>query len=261
MLKKVLTIAGSDSSGGAGIQADIKTITVHKMYAMSAVTALTAQNTVGVQGIFNVSPEFVGYQLDSIFSDIFPDSVKIGMVPSGEIIDVVAQKLKYYGAKNIVLDPVMMATSGSRLMLNNAKETLKNILMPMCDIITPNIPESEALSGMKINSRDDMEKAALKISLNYNGAILVKGGHLSGEASDLLYSNGSFKWFTSERIDNPNTHGTGCTLSSAIACGLAKGYSIQKAVERAKKYLTGALDAKLNLGGGSGPVDHMYNVN
>lgn len=261
MIKKVLTIAGSDSSGGAGIQADIKTITAHKMYAMSAITALTAQNTTGVSEIFEVSPDFVGAQLDSIFTDIFPDSVKIGMVSSAEIIEVIAEKLKKYDAKNIVIDPVMVATSGSTLMRNDAVNTLCKKLFPLAALITPNIPEAEVLSGINIKSENEMIKAAEKISKDFNGAILIKGGHLVNDATDLLYQNFKFEWFSSERIDNPNTHGTGCTLSSAIACGLANGYTLSKSIQSAKEYLTGALKAQLNIGYGSGPLEHTYNIN
>ena len=257
-MKKVLTIAGSDSSGGAGIQADIKTITAHKMYAMSAITALTAQNTTGVYGIMDVSPEFVAKQLDCIFTDIFPDSVKIGMVSSSEIIEVIAEKLTQYNAVNIVLDPVMVSTSGCRLISQNAAKALETKLMPIASIITPNIPEAEVLSGISIHNQNDMINAAKIISQKYKGAILIKGGHLVNDATDLLYSDGNEFWFTSERINNPNTHGTGCTLSSAIACRLAEGYSLSESISKAKEYLTGALSAMLDLGSGSGPLDHTY---
>lgn len=258
MIKKVLTIAGSDSSGGAGIQADIKTITVHKMYAMSAITALTAQNTTGVTSIMEATPQFVAEQLDAVFCDIFPDAVKIGMVSSKEIIAVIAEKLTYYKANNIVVDPVMVATSGSRLICEDAMNTLVQKLLPLADIITPNIPEAEILSGISIKNENDMIKAAKIISNNYNGAVLVKGGHLVNDATDLLYKDGKSMWFSSERIDNPNTHGTGCTLSSAIACNLAAGYSIEESIKNAKEYLTGALRAMLNIGKGSGPLEHTY---
>lgn len=260
MIKKVLTIAGSDSSGGAGIQADIKTITAHKMYAMSAITALTAQNTTRVSDIFEITPDFVGEQIDSIFTDIFPDSVKIGMVSSAEIIEVIAKKLGEYGAKNIVVDPVMVATSGSALMKNDAVTALCQKLFPLATLITPNIPEAEILSGINIKNEDDIIKAAEKISTNFNGAILIKGGHLVNDAIDLLYQNGKSERFSSERINNPNTHGTGCTLSSAIACGLANGYTLSQSIQSAKEYLTGALKAQLNIGFGSGPLEHTYNI-
>lgn len=261
MIKKVLTIAGSDSSGGAGIQADIKTITAHKMYAMSAITALTAQNTMGVAEIFDVSPEFVSRQLDCIFTDIFPDAVKIGMVSSPEIINVISERLRYYNAKNIVLDPVMVSTSGCPLISEKAMSALRNDLIPLADIITPNIPESEVLCGFEIKNEKDMIRAAQKISEFCNSSILIKGGHLVNDATDLLYESGKEKWFRSPKIDNPNTHGTGCTLSSAIACGLADGLDMDKSIENAKKYLTGALSAMLDLGKGAGPLEHTYRIN
>ena len=257
-MKKVLTIAGSDCSGGAGIQADIKTITAHKLYAMSAITALTAQNTTGVSGILEVSPDFVGAQLDSIFQDIFPDAVKIGMVSSAEIIEVIADKLTAYKAKNIVVDPVMISTSGSRLICEDAMHALTTKLLPLADLITPNIPEASVLCGFPIHNADDMIRAAAEISKSYSGAILLKGGHLVNDATDLLYKNGTAQWFCAERIENPNTHGTGCTLSSAIACELATGHTLDDSIRRAKEYLTGAISAMLNLGSGSGPLDHTY---
>lgn len=264
-MKKVLTIAGSDSSGGAGIQADMKTITAHKMYAMSAITALTAQNTTGVYGIMDVTPEFVGKQLDCIFEDIRPDSVKIGMVSNSEIIQVIVEKLKEYKAENIVVDPVMVSTSGYRLISEEASDALIHLLIPMADIITPNIPEAEVLCGFPIKDEKDMIKAAQHMAKNlgekgYDGAILIKGGHLVNDAIDLLYAKGSASWFSSPRIDNPNTHGTGCTLSSAIACNLACGYSLEESIRNGKDYLTGALGAMLDLGKGAGPMNHMFRM-
>lgn len=259
-MKKVLTIAGSDCSGGAGIQADIKTITAHKMYAMSAITALTAQNTTGVYGVFEATPEFVEKQLDCIFSDIVPNAIKIGMVSNAQIIEIIANKLIQYKAKNIVVDPVMISTSGSKLLNENAVETLINKLIPIADIITPNIPEAEALSGIQIKNKDHMQKAAQKIACFSQGAILIKGGHLSDCADDLLFNNGESVWFESPRVDNPNTHGTGCTLSSAIACNLAADFTMKESIENAKKYITGALESRLNLGSGSGPLNHCFNL-
>lgn len=259
-IKKVLTIAGSDCSGGAGIQADIKTITVHKMYAMSAITALTAQNTLGVQNIFEVSPEFLGEQLDCIFEDIFPDAVKIGMVSNSAIIEKIAEKLLYYGAKNIVVDPVMVSTSGSRLMVTDSVAALTERLFPLAAVVTPNIPEAQALCGFDIFDESSILRAAEKISETAGGAVLIKGGHLENSAEDFLLNNGIVTRFFAERINNPNTHGTGCTLSSAIACNLADGLSIERSVENAKKYITGALNANLNLGKGSGPLEHTYNI-
>ncbi len=259
-MKKVLTIAGSDSSGGAGIQADIKTITAHKMYAMSAITALTAQNTTGVYGIMEAKPEFIGQQLDCIFTDIYPDSVKIGMVSNSEIIRIIVEKLEYYEAKNIVVDPVMISASGHKLLSEEAQEAIITRLLPIATLITPNIPEAEVLSGLSIQNEKDMIKAAEKISENTKGAILVTGGHLLDSANDLLYENGNLHWLKAERVNNPNTHGTGCTLSSAIACNLAAGYSLAASVKNAKEYLTGALKAMLDLGQGSGPLNHVYNL-
>ena len=259
-MNTALTIAGSDSSGGAGIQADIKTMTANGVYAMSAITALTAQNTTGVQGIFEVTPEFLSLQLDSIFTDIRPDAVKIGMVSSSGLISAIAEKLKEYKAENIVVDPVMVATSGARLISEDAISTLKAELLPLAKVLTPNIPETEALADMKVSSADDMEKAAKLISEKYGCAVLCKGGHSLNDANDLLYADGKSHWFNGKRIDNPNTHGTGCTLSSAIASNLAKGYDLKTSVERAKEYISGALAAMLDLGKGSGPMNHAFDI-
>ena len=259
-MKTALTIAGSDSSGGAGIQADIKTMTANGVYAMSAVTALTAQNTTGVYGILESTPEFLASQLDCIFTDIFPDAVKTGMVSSTGLIEVIADKLKQYKAKNIVVDPVMVATSGSRLISQEAVDALKELLLPLATVLTPNIPEAEVLSGLTISGPADMEKAAQAIGEAYGCAVLCKGGHDLNDANDLLWRDGTCKWFHGRRIHNPNTHGTGCTLSSAIASNLAKGYDLAASVERAKAYLSGALAAQLDLGHGSGPMDHMFDL-
>lgn len=259
-MKTCLTIAGSDSSGGAGIQADLKTMTVNGVYAMSVITALTAQNTQGVTGILDVSPEFITEQMDAVFTDIYPDAIKIGMVSSSEIVEAIAASLEKYQAKNIVLDPVMVATSGAKLLKEEAMDSLINRLIPLADVITPNIPEGEILAGMEITNEDEMIKAAEKIGKKYDCAVLLKGGHRVNDANDLLYRNGEFKWFRSERIDNPNTHGTGCTLSSAIGANLSKGYDIDQAIEKAKDYLTGALRAGLDLGKGSGPLMHNYKI-
>lgn len=255
-----LTIAGSDSSGGAGIQADIKTMTVHGVYAMSAITALTAQNTTGVSGIYEVSPEFLAKQLDSIFTDIPPHAVKVGMVSSAELVRVIAQKLREYGAKKIVVDPVMVSTSGSRLISEDAVETLGRELFPIADLLTPNIPEAEVLTGMSIRTPEEMEQAARRIGERFDCAVLCKGGHQVNSANDFLWQKSGGCWFYGERIQNPNTHGTGCTLSSAIASNLAKGLTLEESVKRAKQYLSGALSAMLDLGKGSGPLDHMYAI-
>ena len=260
-LKTALTIAGSDSSGGAGIQADIKTMTMHGVYAMSAITALTAQNTTGVRAIQESTPEFLAQQIDAVFEDIRPDAVKIGMVASSELIRVIANRLRYYHATNIVVDPVMVATSGSALMKNDALQTLTNELLPLAAVVTPNIPEAQVLSGLTIESRADMETAAKMIGDSHGCAVLLKGGHSISDANDLLYADGEMEWFEGKRIDNPNTHGTGCTLSSAIASNLAKGLPLPESVRRAKDYISGALSAMLDLGHGSGPMDHAFILN
>lgn len=253
-----MTIAGSDSSGGAGIQADIKTMTANGVYAMSAITALTAQNTTGVQGIMTVTPEFLKMQIDSCITDIFPDSVKIGMVAQSELIRVISERLQFYNVKNIVVDPVMVSTSGSKLIEDEAIETLKNELLPIATVVTPNIPECEILSGMKISSEQDMIAAAEIVSKKFSCAVLCKGGHSVNDANDLLFSGGQYEWFFGTRIDNPNTHGTGCTLSSAIASNLAKGNSLSRSVQLAKEYLSNALGAMLDLGKGAGPMNHAF---
>lgn len=259
-MRTALTIAGSDSSGGAGIQADIKTMISNGVYAMSAITALTAQNTTGVTGITEVTTDFLAEQLDNIFTDIYPDAVKIGMVSSSELIITISDKLREYGAKNIVVDPVMVATSGSKLISDEAILILKEKLLPMACVITPNIPETEVLAEMEVKSEKDMIAAAKKISDEYHCAVLCKGGHQLNDANDLLYRDGSYQWFHGKRINNPNTHGTGCTLSSAIASNLAKGYQLESSVERAKEYISGALAAMLDLGKGSGPMNHGYDI-
>ncbi len=259
-MRTALTIAGSDSSGGAGIQADIKTMTCNGVYAMSAITALTAQNTTGVTGIMEVTPEFLEEQLDDIFTDIYPDAVKIGMVSSSELIRSISKKLREYNAKNIVVDPVMVATSGARLISDEAVSTLKENLLPIAAVLTPNIPEAEVLAEMSITKEEDMVGAAKIIGEKYQCAVLCKGGHSLNDANDLLYRDGEIRWFRGKRIDNPNTHGTGCTLSSAIASNLAKGYDLETSVERAKEYISGALAAMLDLGKGSGPMKHGFNI-
>ena len=257
-MKTALTIAGSDSSGGAGIQADIKTMTANGVFAMSAITALTAQNTTARPELFETPRRFLPNRFNGAFTDIYPDAVKIGMVSSAELIGTIADKLQEYGAKHIVVDPVMVATSGSKLLRDDAVDALTARLLPMAEVLTPNIPEAEILSGMSIKNAADMEKAAQTISEKYGCAVLCKGGHQINDADDLLWRSGAGKWFRGRRIDNPNTHGTGCTLSSAIASNLAKGYDLDTSVERAKAYISGALAAMLDLGHGSGPMDHMF---
>ena len=260
-MNTALTIAGSDSSGGAGIQADLKTMLANHVYGMSAITALTAQNTTGVTDIMEVTPEFLAEQLDSIFTDIRPDAVKTGMVSSSQLIEIIADKLREYEAVNIVVDPVMVATSGAKLICDDAMETLKKKLLTLATVITPNIPEGEVLSGMKITSKEDMVTAAEKISNTYGCSVLLKGGHSLNDANDLLVEPGKEPvWFKGRRIANSNTHGTGCTLSSAIASNLAKGKSLEEAVKGAKNYISGALAAGLDLGKGSGPMDHGFDI-
>lgn len=259
-MRKALTIAGSDCSGGAGIQADIKTMTLNGVYAESAITALTAQNTKGVSDILESTPEFLEKQLDMIFDDIYPDSIKVGMVSSEDLIRVIASKLKEREARNIVIDPVMVATSGAKLLADDSIEALKDKLLPLADLLTPNIPEAEILSDIKIESIDDMIRAAKIISDKFECATLIKGGHNLNDANDYLYKNGEGTWFYGKRIDNPNTHGTGCTLSSAIAANLAKGFSMTESIKMAKDYLSGALKDMLDLGKGSGPMNHAFDI-
>ncbi len=260
-MKTALTIAGSDSSGGAGIQADIKTMSMNGVFAMSAITALTAQNTTGVFAISEVSPEFLRQQIDAVFTDIRPDAVKIGMVSSAGLISVIAERLAFYDADNIIVDPVAVATSGSDLSSAEAYEELKARLLPMAALVTPNIPEAQLLTGMAIESEEDMISAARKIANDYGCNVLVKGGHRVNDATDILFRmNGSWQRFEGKRINNPNTHGTGCTLSSAIAANLAKGHPLPDAISRAKDYISGALGSMLDLGSGSGPLDHIFDL-
>lgn len=258
-MKTALTIAGSDSSGGAGIQADLKTMTMNGVYAMSVITSLTAQNTTGVTDILDVPAKFVTEQMDAVFTDIRPDAVKIGMLSSSDIIHAVTEGIIKYSPDHVVLDPVMVATSGARLLQEDAVQTLTEELIPQVDLITPNIPEMELLSGMDIHTKEDMEQASRKTGEKFGCAVLCKGGHSINDANDLLYTDeGEFFWFEGRRIDNPNTHGTGCTLSSAIASNLAKGFDLRDSVDRAKDYISGALGAMLDLGKGSGPMNHAF---
>ena len=257
---KALSIAGSDSGGGAGIQADLKTMIMHGVFGMSAITALTAQNTTGVYGISEVTPAFLAQQIDAVFSDLRPDAVKIGMVPNGALMAVVADRLRHWEARNIVLDPVMVATSGSALMEPEAVRTLKEDLLPLCSLATPNIPEAEVLSGIEIHGSEDMVAAATAISGECSCAVLLKGGHCVCDADDLLVRDGEAIWFQGRRIDTRNTHGTGCTLSSAIASNLAKGMDLEESVRAAKDYISGCLAAGLDLGKGSGPMDHGWEL-
>lgn len=259
-MKTALSIAGTDPSGGAGIQADLKAMTMNGVFAMSAITALVAQNTTGVREIVEMTPEFLGKQIDAVFEDIPPDAVKIGMVASCGLIEIIAQRLQLYQAQNIVVDPVMVATSGDRLISEEAVDTLKNELLPLATIVTPNIPEAEILSGMTIHSQADIETAARDIGNAYGCAVLLKGGHNINDANDFLYADGAGTWFYGTRINNPNTHGTGCTLSSTIAANLAKGFELPVSIQRSKDYLSGALGAMLDLGHGRGPIQHNFNL-
>ena len=259
-MKTALTVAGSDCSGGAGIQADLKTMTMNGVYAMSAITALTAQNTTGVRAIQESTPEFLKHQLDAVFEDILPDAVKIGMVSSSDLIITTADRLLYHHAQNIVLDPVMISTSGSALIKDDAIDALKTYLLPIAALVTPNIPEAELLSGITVRDEGDMCSAAEKIADLFNCAVLLKGGHSINDANDLLCTENGFRWFRGKRINNPNTHGTGCTLSSAIASNLAKGYGLETSVQRAKDYISAALADMLDLGRGSGPMNHAFDL-
>ncbi|MBQ7973135.1 MAG: bifunctional hydroxymethylpyrimidine kinase/phosphomethylpyrimidine kinase [Lachnospiraceae bacterium] len=259
-MKTVLTIAGSDCSGGAGIQADLKTMTMNGVYAMSAITALTAQNTTGVRAIQESTPDFLKQQLDAVFEDIYPDAVKIGMISSSELVCVIADRLIFHKAKNVVVDPVMVATSGSSLMKSNAVHALSEKLLPIATLVTPNIPEAEVLSEKTIKTKEDMLSAVKFIGDTYGCAVLLKGGHSINDANDLLYANHKTVWFEGRRINNPNTHGTGCTLSSAIAANLAKGYELETSVQRAKEYISLALADMLDLGQGSGPLNHAFDL-
>ncbi|MCQ2398699.1 MAG: bifunctional hydroxymethylpyrimidine kinase/phosphomethylpyrimidine kinase [Sphaerochaetaceae bacterium] len=257
-MKTVLSIAGSDCSGGAGIQADLKTMLANGVYGMSAITTLTAQNTTGVFAVEEVSSEFLKQQLDAVFSDIFPDAVKIGMLPSAELVEAVVESLKNYGAKNIVTDPVMVSTSGCSLINKKAVNAIVTGLFPVSRLVTPNIPEAEVLTEIAIENKKDMERAALMMYEKYGCAVLLKGGHSINDANDVLASGSGVRWFCGKRVDNSNTHGTGCTLSSAIASCLAKGFSLEDSIFTAKKYVSGALEAMLDLGKGSGPIDHGF---
>lgn len=257
-MKTVLSIAGSDCSGGAGIQADLKTITAHNMYGMSVVTALTAQNTTGVSKVLAVDPQFVAEQLDMVCTDIFPDAVKIGMVFQEDIIEVIADRIEKHQLKNIVLDPVMISTSGKPLFQESAMQRLITKLLPLATIITPNLSEAEYITGIRIASKKEMKAAVKELKNYYNGCILIKGGHLTDCSDDLLYCEGEYIWFEQEKIENTDTHGTGCTLSSAIACNLTNGLSVKESIANAKVYITGAISAGLKLGHGHGPINHSW---
>lgn len=259
-MEKVLTIAGSDSSGGAGIQADLKTFAAHGSYGMSVITSITAQNTMGVMDVFDLPEEIIAEQMDAVFTDIYPDAVKIGMLSNEKIMQVIAQKLKEYDAKNVVIDPVMVATTGNTLMDDQAVDRFKKELYPLGDILTPNMPEAAVLTGMEVETKEAMEKAAVKIAQSVDGLTVVKGGHLKESADDYLYFEGQGEWIREEHIDNSNVHGTGCTLSSAIAANLAKGMSKKDAVIKGKEYVNGAIKDGFDIGKGDGPLNHLYKI-
>ncbi len=264
MKNTALTIAGSDCSGGAGIQADIKTMEACGVYAMSVITAVTAQNTLGVQGVYPVSPACMRAQLESIFTDLAPDAVKIGMMAEEELIRITASCLKKEKVSHIVIDPVMISSSGTPLLEKGARNCLMEELFPLAEVLTPNLPEAEELTGMELSGkntdeawqREQMETAAKRIYERYGCGVVLKGGHARGRADDLLYLNGKAIWIPGKRIENPNTHGTGCTFSSAIASGLAKGMDAEHSVRFAKEYIQRAIEAGLNLGRGNGPLEH-----
>ena len=257
-MKTAVTIAGSDSSGGAGIQADIKTMIANGVYAMSAITALTAQNTTGVTGIMEVTPEFLGEELDNIFTDIYPDAVKIGMVSSSALIEKIADKLQEYQAENIVVDPVMVATTGAELTERTTVDAMREQLFAQADLLTPNLSETAVLLGKAVQTVEEMQAAAKQLAEQYQTAVLVKGGHLTEDAIDVLYDGSTMQCFSGARIATKNTHGTGCTLSSAIAANWAKGYSLSESVQQAKLYVANCIQAGLQMGHGNGAICHNY---
>lgn len=259
-MKKLLTIAGSDSCGGAGIQADLKTFSAHGVFGMSVITAVTVQNTQGVFGVQDISPDIIQRQIEVIFDDISVDAVKIGMVSKTETIKTIAETLSKYSIQNLVVDPVMVSKSGFHLLQPEAKEALITHLLPMATVVTPNLPEAEVITGLEIKALEDMKKAAHIIYKMGPKYVLVKGGHLEDEAVDILYDGTVFTYYNSPRIDTKNTHGTGCTLSSAIASNLGKGLSIVEAIENAKNYITVAIENSFSIGKGVGPTHHFYEL-
>ncbi len=259
-MKNVLTIAGSDSCGGAGIQADLKTFSAHGVYGMSVITAVTAQNTQGVLAVQDISAELIGKQIEAIFEDISVHGLKIGMVSQIDTISTIAEGLGFYKPSNIVLDPVMVSKSGYHLLQPEAKEALISKLLPLATVVTPNIPEAEVLTGIKIDSVEEMKKAARMIFEMGPQNVLVKGGHLDDKATDILFDGINTSCLESRRIDTKNTHGTGCTLSAAIASNLAKGFPVGEAVAKAKEYITEAIENSLSIGKGVGPTNHFYTL-
>lgn len=256
--KTVLSIAGTDPSGGAGLHADLKTFAAHRVYGMGVVTAVVAQNTRGVSLVERVSPAMLRAQLSAVFDDIFPDAVKVGMIADAESVSIVASALRAYRARRVVVDTVMVSSSGHRLLAADALEAYQSLLLPLASVITPNVPEAECLCGFAIKGRPDMERAAYCLSRRFPASILIKGGHLALSCDDFLLSDGASRWFGAERVPTKDTHGTGCTLSSAIAANLALGLSVAESAARAKAYLVGALSAPLSLGSGHGPLNHGW---
>lgn len=259
-MKKVLSIAGSDCSGGAGIQADLKTFSAYGVFGMSVIVSVVAENTSRVTAIQDITPDMIGRQIDAVFEDIGADAVKVGMLSSPECMDAVAAKLKQYKPENVVIDPVMYAKNGCPLMDLKAIDTLIEDMIPLADVLTPNIPEAEKITGMKILSFGDMEAAARRIYTMGAKTVVVKGGHGVGDAVDVLFDGKQICHFGTTRINTKNTHGTGCTFSSAIAAGLAKGMSVREAVEKAKSYITTAIEHSLSIGSGNGPIHHFYDL-
>ena len=259
-MKRILTVAGSDSGGGAGIQADLKVITVLGSYGMSVITALTAQNTIGVQGVFAVPTEFIEQQMDSVLSDIGADAAKTGMLASSGIVEIVAAGIKRYKVRPLVIDPVMVAKSGDSLLSEDTRQTLKTVLLPLATVVTPNLPEAEVLCGHPVKNMDDMRAAAKRIIDMGPDNVVIKGGHLEGRAVDLLYDGVSFETFDAPRLDQHNTHGTGCTFSAALATFLADGDGITEAVGKAKEFITRAIAQGLDIGSGHGPTNPYAHI-
>ena len=260
-MHSVLTIAGSDSSGGAGIQADLKTFAAHAVYGTSVITALTAQNTTAVTGVFEIPPEFVAAQIDAVVTDIRPDAVKTGMLASVAIIEVVVAKVKEHGLPHLVVDPVMVSKSGARLLAEDAVHALRSTLLPLAEVLTPNIPEAEALLGTRLGSDDDVRKAAVDIQSMGPRSVVIKGGHRSGEkVVDILFDGEHTYAYSGARVQTENTHGTGCTFASAIAAQLALGQKAPDAVRHAREYLQGALEHAYAVGHGHGPVHHFWKL-
>ncbi|MFP5212136.1 MAG: bifunctional hydroxymethylpyrimidine kinase/phosphomethylpyrimidine kinase [Acidobacteriota bacterium] len=260
MIPRALTIAGSDSGGGAGIQADLKTFSALGVYGMSAITALTSQNTVGVHGVFDIDPEFVSSQIRSVVTDIGVDGVKTGMLANAAIIRQVARDAREFRLPNLVVDPVMIAKSGDALLRSDAVETLIGELLPLATVVTPNLHEAAALVGFKVENADAMHEAARRIHAMGPRYVVVKGGHLEGSPMDLLYDGKTFREFSNVRYDTIHTHGTGCTFASAITAGLARGMGVEEAVSQAKSYISGAIREGLPLGKGYGPIHHFHNL-